>query len=62
MNLPKETFLKLILNFLMSLDRLFILGGKQLKILIPVLYTPFCSVAKDVGFVEGDAVLLGDGS
>jgi hypothetical protein len=27
-----------------------------------VLYTPFCSVAKDVGFVEGDAVLLGDGS
>jgi len=36
MNLPKENFFKADLNFLMSLDKLFILGGKQLKALIPV--------------------------
>jgi len=31
-------------NFLMSLDKLFILGGKQLKTLIPQWYTAFCTL------------------
>ena len=46
MNLPKETLLKLIWIFFMSLDKLFILGGKQLKSLIPVWYTAFCTLGK----------------